>query len=109
MNVFAKWRLFSRSSLRAKLTIIIMLVTSVALGMTVVLNLMYTIKAYRSDAIKEAITIAKTVGGYSAGDVAFLDRSAAKETLAKLGALPDVRSEERRVGKECRSRWSPYH
>ena len=20
-----------------------------------------------------------------------------------------VRSEERRVGKECRSRWSPYH
>src|SRR3712207_4234688 len=24
-------------------------------------------------------------------------------------ALPDVRSEERRVGKECRSRWSPYH
>src|SRR5712692_12028164 len=25
-----------------------------------------------------------------------------------LHALPD-RSEERRVGKECRSRWSPYH
>src|SRR2546422_8422118 len=25
---------------------------------------------------------------------------------ATLGA---VRSEERRVGKECRSRWSPYH
>jgi hypothetical protein len=24
-----------------------------------------------------------------------------------LGRLP--RSEERRVGKECRSRWSPYH
>src|SRR2546422_3408569 len=22
---------------------------------------------------------------------------------------PDGRSEERRVGKECRSRWSPYH
>ena len=21
----------------------------------------------------------------------------------------DLRSEERRVGKECRSRWSPYH
>ena len=21
----------------------------------------------------------------------------------------DFRSEERRVGKECRSRWSPYH
>ena len=23
--------------------------------------------------------------------------------------LRRVRSEERRVGKECRSRWSPYH
>src|SRR2546429_6153109 len=22
---------------------------------------------------------------------------------------PEARSEERRVGKECRSRWSPYH
>ena len=27
----------------------------------------------------------------------------------KLGLLAMVRSEERRVGKECRSRWSPYH
>ena len=25
------------------------------------------------------------------------------------GATRPVRSEERRVGKECRSRWSPYH
>src|SRR3712207_8876125 len=24
-------------------------------------------------------------------------------------AMPGARSEERRVGKECRSRWSPYH
>ena len=23
--------------------------------------------------------------------------------------IDDKRSEERRVGKECRSRWSPYH
>src|SRR3989441_13314786 len=30
--------------------------------------------------------------------------------LAGIGALAFViRSEERRVGKECRSRWSPYH
>src|SRR2546426_9287291 len=26
-----------------------------------------------------------------------------------LTPLPSPRSEERRVGKECRSRWSPYH
>src|SRR3989441_7538129 len=25
------------------------------------------------------------------------------------GEAGEVRSEERRVGKECRSRWSPYH
>ena len=28
---------------------------------------------------------------------------------AKLLADAGIRSEERRVGKECRSRWSPYH
>src|ERR1035438_10931414 len=30
------------------------------------------------------------------------------EALSGAGFLED-RSEERRVGKECRSRWSPYH
>src|SRR3712207_1094398 len=28
---------------------------------------------------------------------------------ARLPRAGEVRSEERRVGKECRSRWSPYH
>src|SRR5256885_10886315 len=28
---------------------------------------------------------------------------------AVLDIIGDARSEERRVGKECRSRWSPYH
>src|SRR5258708_32412879 len=28
---------------------------------------------------------------------------------ALLGDCDQIRSEERRVGKECRSRWSPYH
>jgi len=27
----------------------------------------------------------------------------------KISDLAGLRSEERRVGKECRSRWSPYH
>ena len=38
--------------------------------------------------------------------------SAGKLSTAKklLGSfLVAARSEERRVGKECRSRWSPYH
>src|SRR2546430_10339534 len=35
-----------------------------------------------------------------------LDR--AETTFSNLNSA-DTRSEERRVGKECRSRWSPYH
>ncbi len=31
------------------------------------------------------------------------------ELAADLGIDSYMRSEERRVGKECRSRWSPYH
>src|ERR1019366_10365292 len=30
-------------------------------------------------------------------------------TVLIVIALVQMRSEERRVGKECRSRWSPYH
>ena len=37
-----------------------------------------------------------------------------KKTIAKINKTKSwffekIRSEERRVGKECRSRWSPYH
>ena len=33
----------------------------------------------------------------------FIDRGEGKDVFVHY------RSEERRVGKECRSRWSPYH
>ena len=33
----------------------------------------------------------------------------AVERQGVAGEVDDIRSEERRVGKECRSRWSPYH
>ena len=29
--------------------------------------------------------------------------------VAETDQTLEIRSEERRVGKECRSRWSPYH
>ena len=32
-----------------------------------------------------------------------------KTQINKLRKAMSQRSEERRVGKECRSRWSPYH
>src|SRR5256885_17197414 len=52
-------------------------------------------------------------GFYGAARAADLsgDRTKARtyySTLLSLGEKGD-RSEERRVGKECRSRWSPYH
>src|SRR2546430_4450313 len=36
-------------------------------------------------------------------------RAAFNPSLDIEGVLLTMRSEERRVGKECRSRWSPYH
>ena len=40
---------------------------------------------------------------FEQGDICDRDR------LKKLFEKHVIRSEERRVGKECRSRWSPYH
>ena len=37
----------------------------------------------------------------------FHTRGMIKDKLCRI--IIDNRSEERRVGKECRSRWSPYH
>src|SRR5258708_40325143 len=53
------------------------------------------------------------VQSYNAG--LFILRQAACKNYEKpfiyliVGAERALRSEERRVGKECRSRWSPYH
>src|SRR2546425_5826069 len=51
-----------------------------------------------------ALPIYPTLGSKKLGEeLAVLD---AEFALNKVGS---GRSEERRVGKECRSRWSPYH
>ena len=49
----------------------------------------------KKEAVKDVTTLSKT---------APVALAKTKEVLNKL-----CRSEERRVGKECRSRWSPYH
>ena len=49
------------------------------------------------------IAAAAAMSGVTAGALAACN-SASSSTAS--GA---ARSEERRVGKECRSRWSPYH
>ena len=37
------------------------------------------------------------------------DTNSSFDMYYEIGADEKDRSEERRVGKECRSRWSPYH
>src|SRR2546426_3841626 len=38
-----------------------------------------------------------------------LTKESSTELVREIMGLGFMRSEERRVGKECRSRWSPYH
>src|ERR1043166_1251647 len=54
---------------------------------------------YEAQGLKAEIV--HMVGGKDSGP----DLSAGKIQAMHIG----MRSEERRVGKECRSRWSPYH
>jgi len=55
-------------------------------------------------------THAKMTSGADLHAGVSVDQIAAKEfgKSTQLASL-EIRSEERRVGKECRSRWSPYH
>src|SRR2546430_12666857 len=39
----------------------------------------------------------------------FAELSGTHGAIVTRRSLASTRSEERRVGKECRSRWSPYH
>ena len=52
----------------------------------------------------------KFIGGPGAsGVLVFNERLYRRDLPPSLAGGGTVRSEERRVGKECRSRWSPYH
>ena len=42
-------------------------------------------------------------------EIYYLQAPVLADLLLILQSRMAVRSEERRVGKECRSRWSPYH
>ena len=47
-----------------------------------------------------------SLGSFASEEMAHLAYKEASQTLSDAVI---TRSEERRVGKECRSRWSPYH
>src|SRR5258707_12690035 len=50
--------------------------------------------------VKQTLVALDKIAGRAKTDSAWLE---------SFGATAEDRSEERRVGKECRSRWSPYH
>src|SRR2546429_6113814 len=71
------------------------------------------------EALKEIGNVQPAMSSYDGSAVSYLvSTSAAVQPWQVLEQLkspksrrssPLKRSEERRVGKECRSRWSPYH
>ena len=73
-----------------------------------VANMLYKIRNAKSNPQNESVSEDKKYGydkdGNSLNPVDIEKREREEDDLA--GA---PRSEERRVGKECRSRWSPYH
>ena len=65
--------------------------------------------------ILEKLEVLKKVFGYDSfreGQEKIIDAILRGQDVLGImptGAGKSIRSEERRVGKECRSRWSPYH
>src|SRR5574341_2180879 len=56
-----------------------------------------SLKSYRGPGLKEGLRVLRKVA-----------ETVKVPVLTDVHQAADVRSEERRVGKECRSRWSPY-
>src|SRR3989449_2025066 len=63
------------------------------------------VAATRLEAIEGEVTAAVE----RAAEDALASRATMPPGESALGGVYAKRSEERRVGKECRSRWSPYH
>ena len=52
----------------------------------------------------------RTITGDKEGHYIMIKGSIQEEDITIVNIYAhNIRSEERRVGKECRSRWSPYH
>ena len=62
---------------------------------------------YSLDGGKRIRPIILTLAAESVGKID--DNTFAASCAVEFLHMESIRSEERRVGKECRSRWSPYH
>src|SRR5260221_7855485 len=60
---------------------------------------------------RQAERLARDVGGEREQLLGLVPQGLRPHALAAalVDTAIEIRSEERRVGKECRSRWSPYH
>src|SRR5258706_14839417 len=77
----------------------------------VIIDIQITLKQMLRDFICIRVNRAKKSGMVNiTSSVNSRERSGINTILHELNPLFTInRSEERRVGKECRSRWSPYH
>ena len=85
------------------LWMILVIGLSLWLGITGVHTLIYE-PAYTSSA-----TLVVTVKGQTSAYSSLSVTSQMADVFGEVFQSTALRSEERRVGKECRSRWSPYH
>ena len=67
-----------------------------------------TVLNTKADEVKMLKDFTDTVTTLTSGSLKF-EILPAGAVVGVKETLDAVRSEERRVGKECRSRWSPYH
>src|SRR3712207_9562040 len=63
------------------------------------------------DPDRSPLTVLQVIGAAGIGKTSTVLRCSKilEELFARRRLTLKTRSEERRVGKECRSRWSPYH
>ena len=79
----------------------------ILLGSGVVVFLVHALFSFPAHLPASSLVLVLSLGLASAP--AYGERMVRKVTLSNWALKGTVRSEERRVGKGCRSRWSPYH
>src|SRR3712207_9213083 len=74
-------------------------------------SLAQQLEALREYASREGLQVLEEIEdpGQSGASLERPGMDRVRDLVATGGVSVVLRSEERRVGKECRSRWSPYH
>ena len=73
------------------------------------IKLLRVLKSISREKYNEKVSASLLYGFLSAIAVNFFFQPGHVYSSGATGLAQILRSEERRVGKECRSRWSPYH